>query len=146
MTPDDFPTPDLYHEYLKECELSLGETYQAHMKPATCYAYRCSLPQPCPEHPDGGPDGIQTVYYMGTFDSSHCTAPMFKLKPNVDGCAKNPEQCAHCNPKNEKAFWEQLISARRVHRWDMFGDLNDETGLKRESHPDYELSVKVSHP
>lgn len=146
MTPDNFPNASSYISWVELCERSLGDRYQTRMKPVTCYANSCNVPQPCPEHADGGPDGLETVYYMGTFDSSHCTAPMFKLKPNVDGCSKYPEQCAHCNPKNEKAFWEQLVSARRAHRWDVFGDLNDETGLKRESHPDYELSVKVSHP
>lgn len=147
MTPDDFPNASSYISWVGLVEASLGPEYHAALEPAPCNeVYDCKHRMPCPQHVVGNDDGLRTVYYAGTFNASNCTSPMFKLKPNLDGCAANPKSCSICNTKYEDRFWESLEWLWNADVSHHFRHLNEDIGLKNEPHPDPELCRKVSHP
>ncbi len=174
MFRNEFPTPAAYLSYIGECEDSLGHKYKGATETPPCYEdYNgCKNLRPCPEHDEADSNGLVFLYYPGSGDSTHCGSPMFTLKQE-DGHETHPDGeeyiCNNCDlwgwfhsmytkhgdslpayaNTPERAhdwWWKTLHSCRRGEERDVFGRLNEQTGFKKETRPDYTLSGRVRNP
>ncbi len=130
---------------------------------------------PCPEHTEANHDGLVYIYYPGGSEASNCQSPMFTLKQEDghvtfrDGNGQEESQvCSDCDIwawfqyvyRDDKSFPDYADTPEKAHEWlwktthmtrradelDIFNCLNGETGLKKETHPDYTLSERARNP
>ncbi len=167
MTPDDFPDHTSYLRYIEECEASMSAfgmsafgrgpgTYWQDTLIERCHAYYtlgCKYNQlDCPGHMDPEyqyPDGIKIYYAKGAYEASHATQPMFKLKSHREECGNISEnyldRCGLCNHPTRENFWEDYRLHWNREAYNVFNALGEDCNLK-PAQPDYELSVRASHP